>query len=280
MNLAMKKKTLLMSLFLSFTGIVAGYAQQTTYKGLPTGDTWVRSDKPANAFGNQAQMQMQLYAEGITSYGVMSFEFTAPEDGQEVKSAVLRTMTRVFNGGDRTLKVYALPAYVDAADNATWNSLGDNLTTALASEPIASITIAGQLGKNISNAGLNASMQTVAAWQNTIDLTEYVKTLNTNKFSILIAKVTDEEKNSQFYQKEAPAMNWDASINEGAAISEEDVRPLFTVTYKATGSATAIQAIEARPAVNDNVYYNLQGVRVAQPTKGLYIVNGKKIFVK
>ena len=30
----------------------------------------------------------------------------------------------------------------------------------------------------------------------------------------------------------------------------------------------------------DNVYYNLQGVRVAQPTKGLYIVNGKKVMIK
>lgn len=41
----MKQKSLLMSLFLLFAGIVAGYAQQTTYKGLPTGDGWVRSDK-------------------------------------------------------------------------------------------------------------------------------------------------------------------------------------------------------------------------------------------
>jgi hypothetical protein len=27
-------------------------------------------------------------------------------------------------------------------------------------------------------------------------------------------------------------------------------------------------------------YYDLQGRRVAQPTKGLYIVNGKKVFIK
>ena len=34
---------------------------------MPTGDTWVRSDKPDQKFGNQAQMQMQTYAEGIYS---------------------------------------------------------------------------------------------------------------------------------------------------------------------------------------------------------------------
>ena len=30
----------------------------------------------------------------------------------------------------------------------------------------------------------------------------------------------------------------------------------------------------------DGIYYNLAGQRVAQPTKGLYIVKGKKVIVK
>ena len=37
---------------------------------------------------------------------------------------------------------------------------------------------------------------------------------------------------------------------------------------------------EMRTVVLDNSVYNLNGVRVAQPTKGLYIVNGKKVIVK
>ena len=43
--------------------------------------------------------------------------------------------------------------------------------------------------------------------------------------------------------------------------------------------ATGIQSIDNGKLTIDNVY-NLQGVRVAQPTKGLYIVNGKKMVVK
>ena len=35
-----------------------------------------------------------------------------------------------------------------------------------------------------------------------------------------------------------------------------------------------------RGTLNDNSYYNLAGQRVAQPTKGLYIVNGKKVVIK
>lgn len=41
---------------------------------------------------------------------------------------------------------------------------------------------------------------------------------------------------------------------------------------------TGIQNIER--TINDNQYYTLDGRRVAQPTKGLYIVNGKKVVIK
>ena len=42
---------------------------------------------------------------------------------------------------------------------------------------------------------------------------------------------------------------------------------------------TAIEAVQQN-AKADNQYFNLAGQRVAQPTKGLYIVNGKKVVIK
>ena len=42
---------------------------------------------------------------------------------------------------------------------------------------------------------------------------------------------------------------------------------------------TGVKAIENSQLTIDN-YYDLQGRKVAQPTKGLYIVNGKKVIVK
>ncbi len=44
--------------------------------------------------------------------------------------------------------------------------------------------------------------------------------------------------------------------------------------------ATGISAIPMNSEVMNNNYFDLQGRRVAQPTKGLYIVNGKKIIIK
>jgi hypothetical protein len=35
-----------------------------------------------------------------------------------------------------------------------------------------------------------------------------------------------------------------------------------------------------RETINNNHYYDLQGHKVAQPSKGLYIINGKKVLVR
>lgn len=44
---------------------------------------------------------------------------------------------------------------------------------------------------------------------------------------------------------------------------------------------TGISNVEiTKPEAKNNVYYNLNGQRVANPSKGLYIVNGKKVIIK
>ena len=44
---------------------------------------------------------------------------------------------------------------------------------------------------------------------------------------------------------------------------------------------TGIETVANSQEVNANSkFFNLAGQRVAQPTKGLYIVNGKKVLVK
>ena len=44
--------------------------------------------------------------------------------------------------------------------------------------------------------------------------------------------------------------------------------------------ATGIQNLTPALSEGEGVVYNLRGQRVAQPTKGLYIVNGKKVIIK
>lgn len=46
------------------------------------------------------------------------------------------------------------------------------------------------------------------------------------------------------------------------------------------GETTSISEIEKMRNVENETFYDLQGRRVSQPTKGLYIVNGKKVVIK
>lgn len=52
--------------------------------------------------------------------------------------------------------------------------------------------------------------------------------------------------------------------------------PMFNLGINPTG----IDEIEVRDTRTDNQFYDLSGRRVMNPTKGLYIVNGKKIIIK
>ena len=52
------------------------------------------------------------------------------------------------------------------------------------------------------------------------------------------------------------------------------------VKIEVTGVPTGINGIDVDAAGEKDVYYNLQGVRVANPGKGVYIKNGKKVLVK
>jgi len=54
----------------------------------------------------------------------------------------------------------------------------------------------------------------------------------------------------------------------------------LNIVFDDEQETTAIESVASKAIPTDNVYYNLRGQRVAQPTKGLYIVNGKKVVIK
>ena len=53
----------------------------------------------------------------------------------------------------------------------------------------------------------------------------------------------------------------------------------LTITFD-DGETTGISEIEKMRDGENEKFFDLQGRRVAQPTKGLYIVNGKKVIIK
>lgn len=76
------------------------------------------------------------------------------------------------------------------------------------------------------------------------------------------------------------------TINQGYAYIEMDKVPEINESTAnanraielSSGGTTAIDGINETNT--NNLYYNLQGQRVASPRKGLYIVNGKKMIIR
>ena len=70
------------------------------------------------------------------------------------------------------------------------------------------------------------------------------------------------------------------AAKEKLAIRSANPRGGFGEAKQVEGTATKIDTINTNTKQEDNVIYNLQGMRVNHPTKGIYIINGKKVVIK
>ncbi len=62
-------------------------------------------------------------------------------------------------------------------------------------------------------------------------------------------------------------------------IADANAAPVLSIDGE-DGEATGIRSIENGQLTIDNDYYDLSGRRVVKPTKGVYIMNGKKVILK
>lgn len=71
--------------------------------------------------------------------------------------------------------------------------------------------------------------------------------------------------------------NWNANTDESATNNSK-----FTFVFDddLDDNTTGIKEVETANRENDDCYYNLQGMKVAHPSAGLYIHNGKKVIIK
>lgn len=71
----------------------------------------------------------------------------------------------------------------------------------------------------------------------------------------------------------------DGTLQSGKAYLKvaETSAPVLNINF---GETTGIDSVKGSENKANGEYYNLSGQRVAQPTKGLYIVNGRKVVIK
>lgn len=201
-------------------------ADQKTDVSLPTADTWVRKDAANNNYGGKPTMELK--SQGNTDFvGLMSFSLPAEVLGanNEVKSATLCLVTERPKGS-RTFSLYK---YVDFAENTNYKTEEENLAAARTeANLIGTYSAKGQGGKSFPNDAVSDEFKTVDAWTNTIDLTDYVKGLDTNSFAFLIEH-TNSADQLMFYTKETG----DVTNGKDATIvfKKEDLVPQLTVVY-------------------------------------------------
>lgn len=201
-------------------------ADQKTDVSLPTADTWIRKDAATNNYGSKATMELK--SQGNTDFvGLMSFSLPAEVLGanNEVKSATLRLVTERPKGS-RTFSLYK---YVDFAENTNYKTEEENLAAARTeANLIGTYSAKGQGGKSFPNDAVSDEFKTVDAWTNTIDLTDYVKELDTNSFAFLIEHTNSAEQ-LIFYTKETDDVTNAKDVT--LVFKKEDLVPQLTVVY-------------------------------------------------
>jgi len=239
-------------------------------------DLWVWSGTHADETKGGNTVELRTNGDD-KMYGLISFAFDAPAANEIIQSASLRLVTR-FKKGDSQTNVYGYGADIDESAT-TYNNAIENITAALANDPIATFKAKGCAQWAPTDKNVTEEYTTVEAWTNIIDVTDYIKTLTSNKLVILLEKPYEQNNSTQFWTKEAT----DISNHEESAFSytftAADLVPQLIVTYKDTG-ATAISDVKVENFKVAEGAYTLSGQRVTKPTKGLYIVNGKKVVIK
>lgn len=251
----------------------------------PSADITVRSDKEATAYGSNDSMELYwTAAEGTARdkqfYGILSFSNLPAEltsDEYEIQNATLRLVT-TMQKGSRIINVYDYPAQI--TNSTTWNDAAENINMIFdgTTEPIAYFESKGQGNKAIWDTGITEQYNNVEAWTNYVNLTEYLKNKQEpTKFSILLSKKDSGTNATKIATVDATDIN---NANEPAfTFAAEDLKPQLKITYTKRGTSTSVEVIiDADNSEAPVEYYNLQGVKVANPDKGIYIMRqGTKV---
>ena len=119
-------------------------------------------------------IELQNATDGSYDFvGLMSFALPV-EDDMEVTKATLRLTTKRVKQSRATVSLFAYSG--EWAENAKYEDQEANVTAARATTALATFTPEGQLNKDVASDEITTEKyQIITGWQNSIDLTEYVK---------------------------------------------------------------------------------------------------------
>lgn len=196
----------------------------------------------------------ELISASITSYGYATFSSTNPVN----------------------VDVNGLEAYIVTDKN------GNSIIT----EKITG-NVAANTGLILKGSEGEYSLPVVASgttYNQTSDPKNYLFACNGSSYSTVPA--ADEGTNYVLtVQNEkvvfAPIINTPASVKAGQAALwlPTNTSPAKALTLSFADDVTGINSVSTKEPQAGKIYYNLQGQRVSKPNHGIYMVEGKKVFV-
>lgn len=204
-----------------------------------TADGYVRGDNSNDnsKYGTTDQLFIVRKDGGAQMYGYMTFKYDA-QPGYELESATLRlTAERVK--GDSKINIYPLDAAT--TEDATYNTLSPTSITGSATKLFSEYEAQGQ-SASIKSDAISETYRDITKWQNTFNLTSYVKGLSGNAFGLLFERVsTSTGDEIHFFTREATAFTNTKDADSQtftSALTADDLKPQLTLTYRKVDSYT------------------------------------------
>jgi len=159
-------------------------------------DCWVRSNNEGWKDGNSYKLEFHKVgtkAEGAITeitgefYALLGFDYELPA-GKKVSKATLNFVTERWKGSATSVRGYKH----DFPQNSTYSAEKEYIEAAMQQEPLYKGDLAGQWNKAITD-GISEDKQNVSAWTNTIDVTNYVKTVAGSRVNFILSLDDAEE---------------------------------------------------------------------------------------
>lgn len=225
---------------------------------LPTADTYVRADKNDNN-GSNTTMEIRSTEDRNTDFvGFMSFAMPTEVaySNYVITKATLRLVAERVKSS-RKIDVYK---YTSFEENTNYKKESTNIAYArTADNLICSFEAMGE-SKSIVSDALSDKYKDITAWTNNLDLTDYVKDLNSNTFAILLDKPNNTNQ-TMFFTKEATDIT--NKRDETLSFKKADLVPQLTIDYALAshtlqvteaGAATLVLPYEAEIPENVKAY--------------------------
>ena len=231
----------------------SGFGSMTADKGTYNSGTWT---------GSEDDVTLTHSGSGTTGISTITVFYT----GQELPVSMGNEGYMTYCNKNAALSFGDLEAYI-VSEIGTSSVTLSPITEAPANTPVV---LKGSKGSH------------------NLTVLESASAVGTNKLNVSGGSITTTDSKTVYALAEKSGTVGFYKVQAGVNVPAGKCYLSVAVTsapeylgFGGDGNTTGVETLNVeRGTLNDNSYYNLAGQRVAQPTKGLYIVNGKKYIVK